>query len=148
MVTAVANALVVFLYWRLYFIDPALVNGGGEILWWNEYYLHLMGPVLQWIDFLFILGGARRILRPLAGLAVLVAGYSLWIELALQPLSIRPAGTVTSGLPYPFLNSMVLSERIAFYGSTAVTGAVFLLVFWGLGAGLRRLRAKGGAAPA
>jgi hypothetical protein len=25
--TAVLNIMVVFLYWRLYFIDPALVNG-------------------------------------------------------------------------------------------------------------------------
>lgn len=146
MVTAVANGLVVFLYWRLYFIDPALVNGGGEILWWNEYYLHLMGPVLQWIDFLFILGGARKILRPLAGLALLILAYSSWIEVILQPLSIRPTGTVTSGLPYPFLNSMVLADRIGFYATTAVTGAVFLLVFWGLSAGMRRLRGPGTAA--
>ena len=37
--TAVLNAMVVFLYWKLYFIDPSLVNYSGSITWFQEYYL-------------------------------------------------------------------------------------------------------------
>ena len=47
-VTVVMNALVVYLYWKLWFDDPANVNNGGPIIWWQEYYLHALGPVLQW----------------------------------------------------------------------------------------------------
>ena len=39
--TIILNMLVVFLYWKLYFEDPALVNGNGGLPWWKEYYLHL-----------------------------------------------------------------------------------------------------------
>ncbi|MEX0371350.1 MAG: hypothetical protein AB3N09_12020, partial [Tateyamaria sp.] len=46
MCAAVLNVMVVFLYWRLYFTDPALVNGNGAIVWWLEYYLHALGPAL------------------------------------------------------------------------------------------------------
>ena len=44
--TAVLNIMVVFLYWRLYFIDPALVNGDNTPVWFQEYYLHLIGPAI------------------------------------------------------------------------------------------------------
>jgi hypothetical protein len=57
-VAAVLNAMVVFLYWRLYFEDSSLVNGGNPPVWHQEYYLHLAGPILQWIDAVFILGGS------------------------------------------------------------------------------------------
>jgi len=52
--TAVLNAMVVFLYWKLYFIDPSLVNYLGSIVWFQDYYLHILGPVLIILDaFLF-----------------------------------------------------------------------------------------------
>ena len=35
--TAVLNIMVVFLYWRLYFIDPKLVNGDNTPVWFQEY---------------------------------------------------------------------------------------------------------------
>ena len=44
--TAVLNAMVIFLYWKLYLIDPSLVNYSGSITWFQEYYLHLVGPIL------------------------------------------------------------------------------------------------------
>src|SRR6056300_1421074 len=50
---AVLNAMVVFLYWKLYFIDPSLVNYSGSIVWFQEYYLHALGPLLIILDALF-----------------------------------------------------------------------------------------------
>ena len=47
---AVLNAMVVFLYWRLYFIDPSLVNSSDSIIWFQEYYLHAVGPLLLILD--------------------------------------------------------------------------------------------------
>ena len=61
-VAAVVNVMVVFLYWRLFFEDPALVNGNGDIVWHQQYYLHGLGPALQIFDALFI---ARVFGRPL-----------------------------------------------------------------------------------
>ena len=50
---AVLNAMVVFLYWKLYFTDPSLVNYSGSIVWFQEYYLHVLGPLLIILDALF-----------------------------------------------------------------------------------------------
>ena len=50
----VLNVLVVFLYWRLYFIDPKLVNYSGNIVWFQEYYLHLLGPLFLFLDSLLV----------------------------------------------------------------------------------------------
>ena len=140
MVTAVTNALVVMMYWKLYFEDPALVNSGPPLPWWLEYYLHGLGPLLQWIDALFIYGAFRRPLRaipPFLGITVI---YLLWTELFVQRANETPIGSVTDGLPYPFLNSMELDERLVFYGVTAGTGLVFLAVFWALALTIRFLR--------
>ena len=52
--TAVVNAMVVFLYWKLFFEDPNSVTEIGEIgILWLEYYLYLIVPLLMWIDALF-----------------------------------------------------------------------------------------------
>ena len=51
---AVLNAMVLLLYWKLYFVDPSLVNGNGPIVWHQEYYLHLVGPLLMIGDAVFI----------------------------------------------------------------------------------------------
>ena len=40
--------------------------------------------------------------------------YILWVETIVRPLNIKPIGSVTSGLPYPFLNDMVLAQRAVF----------------------------------
>jgi hypothetical protein len=131
-VTAVTNALVVMLYWRLWFTDPKLVNSNGPIVWYVEYYLHLSGPILQWVDALFVFGAFRRIVPALGALLTVIIGYVGWIELFVAPTNSSPVGSVTSGLPYPFLNSMVWDERLGFYLTTAVTGLIFLALFWGL----------------
>lgn len=141
-VTAVSNALVVFLYWRLFLEDPALVNNGTPI-WWVEYYIHLAGPLLQWIDALFIFGAFRHVWSALAGLAVIVASYIGWMELFVGPFNARPIGSVTSGLPYPFLNNMEPAARAGFYGSTAGSVVLFLLVFWGASVLARKSRRRG-----
>ncbi|MEL7461661.1 MAG: hypothetical protein AAFX45_03830 [Pseudomonadota bacterium] len=139
-VTAVANALVVLLYWRLWFEDPALVQSRGPIVWWREYYLHALGPLLQWIDALFVFGGIRRIWRAALGLAALIAGYIAWIELFVSRFNDLPVGRVATGFPYPFLNNLELAGRAEFYATTAVTGFIFLGVFGAAAWGLRQWR--------
>ena len=129
-VTAVTNALVVFLYWRLFLQDPALVTTATPI-WWVEYYVHLLGPLLQWADALLIFGGFRHFWKSLGGLAVLVSSYVAWIELFVGPNNAAPVGRVTSGLPYPFLNNLVAGDRLGFYLTTAMSVVAFLVVFQG-----------------
>ena len=118
-VAAVANAVVVIQYWRLYFDDPANVNSGAPIEAWLEYYLHLLGPILQWIDALFLLGAFRHHVKSLFFMVLLVLCYALWVELFVGPMNDAPQGSVTSGLPYPFLNNMELNARLIFYGINA-----------------------------
>lgn len=127
-ITAVLNMIVVVSYWRLYFTDPALVNGENVIVPLREYYLHLLGPILQWIDVLAIKRGFRRMGASALWLGVLVLAYLGWAEFIVQPLNDHPVGTVTNGLPYPFLNDMELSARLVFYGATWASGLVFIVV--------------------
>ncbi|MGB0505475.1 MAG: hypothetical protein ACPGGK_04695 [Pikeienuella sp.] len=140
-VSAVLGMMVVYLYWQLYFIDPKLVSGdGGPSVWHQEYYFHLVGPLLMWIDAFLILGVFTRILRVLTGLLVLIAAYVLWIEIGVGPMNDAPVGSVTSGMPYPFLNDMDLGARMMFYAQTCGTGLLFMCLGWGLSALLRRTR--------
>ncbi len=138
MVTAIVNALAVGMYWRLWLQDPALVNSSGPLPWWLDGYLHGLGPLLQWIDALFLYGGFRRPLRVVLPYFALVVLYLGWVEGFVAPANSYPFGSVTSGLPYPFLNNMEPVERLQFYGMTAVIGLGALAVFWGLAAALRR----------
>ncbi|MFL4469174.1 hypothetical protein ACERZ8_04555 [Tateyamaria armeniaca] len=139
MSAAVLNVMVVFLYWRLYFTDPALVNNGGPIIWWLEYYLHGLGPALQIIDALFIGAVFRRVWRAILPLMAIIAAYVAWAELFVQRFNERPAGSVTSGLPYPFLNNMELPERAMFYVVNAGTALGLLVVFGVLGTAIYRV---------
>ncbi|MCA8882764.1 MAG: hypothetical protein KDA50_03305 [Rhodobacteraceae bacterium] len=127
----VINMMVVVSYWRLYFTDPALVNGDNTPVLHREYYLHLLGPLLQWIDMLWIKRAFRRYAPVAVWLAVLVVVYLTWTELVVSPLNAEPAGDVTNGLPYPFLNDMVPGQRAIFYGITFVSGLVFAAAFRG-----------------
>lgn len=140
MLTAVVNALVVILYWRLWLQDPALVNSRGPLPWWLDLYLHGLGPLLQWIDALLLHGGFRRPLRAVAPLLVLTVLYVGWAELFVGPANDFPVGRVTEGLPYPFLNHMELPARLRFYVVTAASGLVLLAVFAGLAAARARLQ--------
>lgn len=137
--TAVLNAMVVMLYWRLYLADPASVTRNGQgAVWWLEYYLHALGPLLQWIDSLFVHRSFRRPLLSAGGLVLLVIAYVGWAEGVVQPLNDAPRGTVTSGLPYPFLNNLQLPERAVFYATNVGAALVMLAVFCALAWAVRR----------
>lgn len=139
-VTAVINAMVVILYWRLYFADPTSVTRDGQLgNLWLEMYMHALGPALQWIDATFIHRAFRKLGRTVAALVAVIAGYVLWAELIVGPMNDSPVGTVTSGLPYPFLNNLELSERAVFYGANFAVALVVLAVFAAISFGVRRL---------
>jgi hypothetical protein len=128
--TAVINTMVVFLYWRLYFADPMSVTTDGELGAWHlEMYLHLFGPLLQVIDTIFIHRSYRRLGAAFAWLMGVITTYVLWAELVVQPMNDSPAGIVTSGLPYPFLNNLELADRMGFYITNVTVGIVLLLIF-------------------
>ncbi len=132
MVTAVVNVMVVFLYWKLYFTDPLLVGGADGIVWHQQYYLHLLGPALQVIDALFIARVFRRFWTAVLPLFGLISLYILWAELFVQRFNSTPTGSVTSGLPYPFLNSLELSGRAVFYATNIGVAVAVLLIFAGI----------------
>ncbi|MEO0486523.1 MAG: hypothetical protein AAF092_11485 [Pseudomonadota bacterium] len=137
--TAVINFMVVFLYWRLFFADPDSVTRNGELgVWWREYYLHGLGPLLMWIDALVINRPFRRFFRAAGALVAIALSYFLWAELFVGPMNDEPIGTVTTGLPYPFLNNLELSGRIEFYATNSVVALVLLGVFFALGWGVKR----------
>lgn len=145
--TAVINAMVVFMYWRLFLEDPNLVSTDGELgPLYLELYLHALGPLLQWIDAVFIHRSFRKLGAPLMWLFGVIAAYVLWAELALQPMNDTPMGSVTSGLPYPFLNDLELAGRSVFYGSNFAVSIVLLVGFAGLAWMIRRLT-RGQEAP-
>lgn len=137
--TAVLNAMVVFLYWKLFFEDPASVTRDGKLgAWYLEFYLHLLGPVLQWIDALFLHRTFRAFRQSALLLVGITAAYLIWAELVVQPLNVTPTGSVTSGLPYPFLNNLELPDRLTFYAGNVAASLAFLSVFFALGWGVKR----------
>ena len=137
--TAVINTMVVFLYWRLYFADPTSVTSDGELAAWHlEIYMHGLGPALQIIDTIFIHKSYRRLGAALAWLFGVIAVYISWTELVLQPLNTSPAGSLTSGLPYRFLNNLEFPDRAVFYASNFATAIVLLLIYAGVAWVVRR----------
>ena len=132
-VTAVLNIMVVFLYWRLFFTDPALVNGNGDIPWHQQYYLHLLGPALQVFDALFIARVFRKPLKAIPALLGVVILYITWTELFVQRFNTHPSGSVTSGLPYPFLNNMEWGDRVTYYGVNLVVAVGILMALAAIG---------------
>jgi hypothetical protein len=137
--TAVINTMVVFLYWRLYFADPTSVTSDGQLAAWHlEMYLHLFGPLLQVIDTIFIHKSYRRLRPAFAWLFGVIGAYVLWAELVVQPMNDSPMGSVTSGLPYPFLNNLELPERMVFYATNFATAIVLLLLYAGIAWAVRR----------
>ena len=139
---AVINAMVVYLYWKLYFADPTSVTANGELgAWWREYYKHGMGPVLQWIDVLFIHKSVRRPAISAGWLMGIIALYVSWVELVIAPLATEPVGSVLDGLPYRFLNNLELPARAEFYVMNFVMALVLLLVFWTAAWAIRRFLA-------
>ena len=142
--TVVLNLLVVVLYWKLHLEDPSLLRSGDiAILWWREYYIHLVGPLLQWIDAFVIFGCFRRPVVASTVFATIFLTYVLWMEMILRPFSRSPVGDITSGLPYPFLNDMTLNERFVFYGTTLLQSLVLVLICTLLAFALRRFAGLG-----
>lgn len=122
-VTVVLNATVVLMYWKIYFTDPALFygDGGGPDVLHQEYFLHAVGPALQVFDAFFLLGAFRKVKATALCVLSLPVIYIAWAELIVQPRNDAPVGSVTTGLPYLFLNDMTLDARIGFYATTVGT---------------------------
>lgn len=137
--TSVAGAMVVYLYWSLYFADPLSVTTDGGGAWWTEGYYHAVGPALVWVDALFLLRAFRAPLRALGWVVGFLGSWLVFIELAVRPLADTPVGTVTSGLPYPFLNNMPLSDRLPFYAMNIGAAIGMLLAFAVLAWVIRRI---------
>lgn len=131
MSAAVLNVMVCYLYWKLFFTDPALVTNKPPV-WYREYYLHLAGPLLQIIDAFFIARVFKRVWRAILPLLGIIVAYVCWAEYVLQPYSEKPVGQVTSGLPYPFLNDLELPARLTFYGANAAVAIGLLALFGAL----------------
>jgi hypothetical protein len=128
----VMNMAVVVQYWRLMMIDPTLVQSNGPLPWYREYYLHAVGPLLMWIDAFLILGAFRRIQGTCFYALLIGLLYPLWIELLVRPMNTLPAGSVTNGLPYPFLNDLTLGGRMVFYSISTIANFVFIAIGVGL----------------
>ena len=137
---AVLNGIVVFLYWKMYFIDPALVNGSGPIVWYQEYYLHAVGPGLMIADALFINGAFKQRRKGLLLTVSICLAYIFWTEIITRPLNDTHIGSVASGLPYPFLNDMTLPRRIEFYAATITTSLLMYVAGWLIGVIFPKLR--------
>ncbi|MBZ0128578.1 MAG: androgen-induced gene 1 family protein [Rhodobacteraceae bacterium] len=138
--TAVLEVMVVFLYWKLWFTDPALVNSDGPNPWYQEYYLHALGPALMLFDAFFILGAFHSLWRTCLIVLAIFVGYTVWVEVLVAPLNSFPEGSATHGLPYPFLNDMAMDQRLVFYGTTIGTGLALMLIGWVLAQIIARLR--------
>lgn len=137
---AVVNAMVVLLYWRLYFADPTSVTRNGELGdWWREGYMHALGPVLMWIDALFFNRVFTALKKAVLWMVGIIVGYLAWTELFVQTFNDSPVGKVTTGLPYPFLNNLEFADRAVFYGTNIVVAVALLAVFAALAWIIRRL---------
>ena len=140
---AIVNAMVVILYWRLYFADPMSVTSDGALgAPWLEYYLHGVGPLLLWIDALFLHRGFRRLVASALWLLGIIAAYVAWAELVVQRFATFPTGTVTSGLPYRFLNNLEFDGRANFYVTNFIVAVVLLVIFACVAWVIRRIAPK------
>jgi len=96
----------------------------------QEYYLHLLGPLLLFADSLFVNRSFRQFKLGIIQALLLSFLYVLWTEFVTGPLNKAPIGSMAAGLPYPFLNDMVLFDRLEFYGISILTGVFFYFLFW------------------
>ena len=146
-VAALVNGLVIYLYWSIRLSGGGL--GDGPIWSVNNLYLHAVGPGLQIVDAVLVLQVFRHPIRAVPAFIALVVAFIAWIEFAVAPLNATPIGSVTSGLPYPFLNDLDPGERATFYGQAATGGLLLMLVFHIVTRVLApNGRGAGGAAPA
>jgi len=135
----VLNVIVVVNYWKLFLTDPTALNSDGNgLIWYMEYYLHLIGPILMVFDAFVFIGAFRNVRRVCLYSVILCLAYPVWAEFLVAPMNSRPNGSVTNGLPYPFLNDLQIRQRLMFYGT--IMGSNF--VFIGIGWGIARLAAR------
>jgi len=52
------------------------------------------------------------------------------MEALTGPLNNSPVGSVTNGLPYPFLINMLFAERVSFCVTTTLIGLGFYFAGW------------------
>lgn len=137
---AVLNGMVVLLYWMYYLRDPStLSNNPNYTISPLGWYLHVIGPALQWFDVLFVHRGFRQPKQSAKLLVLVIGAYVAWAELIVHPLADAPSGRVTSGLPYPIMNNLELVERTGLYALYLSVALVLLAMATGLSWAIRRL---------
>ena len=141
-VTAAVNAACVLVFWRLWLADPALAAADGAPPLSAFWYLHGLGPLLQWFEVLVLSRGTRRLGPALGWIGAVAVLYALWIEGAVRPLNEMPGGLVTTGLPYRMLNDMELGARVVVYGEITVLALLLGAAFAWAGRGIPRLPAS------
>ncbi|NOX41736.1 MAG: hypothetical protein GXP05_14905 [Alphaproteobacteria bacterium] len=140
--SVVLGAIIAFMYWKLFFIDPKLINGDNILPWYQEYYLHGGTQILMMFDAFFILGAFRRVWATLATSLVIFFSYIAWTEFVVQPMNNLPLGSATSGFPYPFLNDMAQGQRLGFYVTTIASAILFLGIGVAIARALDKIYAK------
>lgn len=132
LVAAAVSALQAVLFWFFRLSDPSAIGAGGaggdpvRIV-----YLHVLMPAFIWLEAVVFNRTARAAPAAACWLLMTLAAYVLWIEGAVVPLNPVPAGAVTSGMPYPFLNDMTQGARAALYAKASIVGVGLIgLVHW------------------
>jgi len=129
----VLNVVVVVNYWKLFLTDPTALNSDGDgLIWYMEYYLHLIGPILMVFDAFVFVGAFRNVRRVCLYAVILCLAYPVWAEFVVAPMNFLPRGSVTNGLPYPFLNNMQIPQRLTFYSTIMASNFVFIGIGWGI----------------
>ena len=128
----ILNAIVVFLYLKLYFTVSKPVNCSRSIVWYREYYLHLVGLVILIVDSLFFIVSFRQIHKCFLMSLRICLLHIFWSKILISPLNNTPQGSVSNGLPNPFLNDMHLQDSVELYLTTITTALAFYLVGWNI----------------
>ena len=110
------NAVIMVLYWKLYFKNPDLLYAGASHLpWYRDDYVHFISPMGQMIDALFFKRAFNgRVLKGLTYFFIVTCIYNISAELIFS-------------LPYPFLWDLDLNQRLAFYTQAYALGLVACL---------------------
>ncbi|MEM6307894.1 MAG: hypothetical protein AAF701_07905, partial [Pseudomonadota bacterium] len=98
-----------------------------------------VGALLVTIDALFFNRVFRKPLQSLIWLVGAVVAYLTFSELFTAKFNDTPVGTVTTGLPYPFLNNLEFAQRLEFYATNVGVALVLLGVFTALAWALRAM---------
>ena len=128
-ISSMMGLFTIVLYWGLFFINPNLVNYADERLdFFREVYLHFLGPALLFFDALILKKAFTHFKKIIPYAFIINFGYFTWLELLVGPNSNFPVGKVTSGLPYPFMNNMLLEHRLIFMVICFMCGALFIWI--------------------